>query len=235
MQAVILLGGLGTRLGALTKYIPKALIDIYGRPFLQYQLEWLASYGLNDVVFCVGHFADQIESFAGDGHRMGVRIRYSREEGALLGTAGALCHARHLLEDMFFVLNGDSYLPIDPRPPIESFARGRLTAMMLVLSNRDQYDKSNVVARDGRVVAYDRHRKSPSMEFIDYGMQLFKKEVLDLIPEDRFVDLDVVYRRLIAEDRLAAFEVNETFYEIGSIGGLARFKEYVASKGLARA
>src|SRR3989304_4168202 len=89
MQAVILAGGLGSRLRPLTDMKPKSLIPIKGRPFLEYQLELLKQHEIRDVVLCVGHLGNQIKDYFGDGERYGVWIRYSEEGEQLLGTAGA--------------------------------------------------------------------------------------------------------------------------------------------------
>ena len=115
MQCVILAGGLATRMRPLTETIPKALLPVAGRPFLDHQLEWLAGHGVSDVVLCVGYRADAIQAHAGDGARYGLHIRYVDEAERLRGTAGALRLAldEGALEESFLVTYGDSFLPID--------------------------------------------------------------------------------------------------------------------------
>lgn len=229
MQVVILAGGFGTRLRPLTNQLPKALADVHGKPFLQYQLSWLARYGLRDVVLCVGYLADRIQAFAKDGSPFGVHITYSYEPHKLLGTAGALKNAEAVLHKRFCVLNGDSYLPINPINAIQQFEQARLTAMMLTFRNRGRYDKSNVRVENGFITFYSRnlHRNTPPLDFIDYGMRLFTKEVLQLIPAACFCNLDFLYQKLIERNALAAYMVTQPFYEIGSVRGLTRFKQYV--------
>ncbi|MFC2067344.1 NDP-sugar synthase [Chloroflexota bacterium] len=112
MQTVILAGGLATRLGDLTKDNPKSMLKILGKPFMEYQLESLRAGGIEDIVICLGHLREQIESYFGDGREHGVNIRYSYEDN-LLGTAGALKKAEPLLGDIFFTMYGDSYLFLD--------------------------------------------------------------------------------------------------------------------------
>jgi NDP-sugar pyrophosphorylase family protein len=232
MQVVILAGGRGTRLRPLTNHLPKVLVEVYGKPFLQYQLGWLARYGLRDVVLCVGHLAENIEAFAKDGSAFGVHITYSREEDTLLGTAGALKKAQTLLDDSFCVLNGDSYLPINPLKAIEYFEQARFTAMMLTFKNLGRYDKSNVIVENGFVTFYSRDRYVDELEFIDYGMRIFRKEVLQSIPAGCFCDLDALYQELIEQKKLAAYLVGDPFYEVGSVEGLTRFKQYVEKAGV---
>lgn len=224
MQVVILAGGLGTRLLPLTNRIPKALLPVHGKPFLEYQLRWLAFYGLRNVVLCVGYLKDMVEAFAGDGSQFGVHIKYSTEEGDLLGTAGALKEAEGILDGSFCVLNGDSYLPINPLDSIWHFTDKGFAAMMLTFRNNNLYDRSNVEVENGFVTAYDRNR--PGLQFIDYGMRMFRKDVLQWIPSGCFCDLSSLYWKLIEESGLAAYMVSEPFYEIGSESGLARFQEY---------
>jgi N-acetyl-alpha-D-muramate 1-phosphate uridylyltransferase len=232
MQVVILAGGRGTRLRSLTNQLPKSLVKIHGLPFIQYQFNWLARYNLREVVLCVGHLADQIKSFAGDGRSFGIRIAYSVEEDRLLGTAGALKNAEMLLDEKFCVLNGDSYLPTSPLDPIRSFEQGKFAAMMLTFRNLGKYDHSNVSIQNGLVTTYNRNDPTCALEFIDYGMTAFKKEVLELIPPHDFVNLDSLYLRLIAQRDLAAYMIHEPFHEIGSVRGLARFTHYVERERL---
>ena len=227
MQVVILGGGLGTRLRPLTDRSPKSLVNVCGKPFLEYQLQWLASYGFQNLLLCVGHRAEQVEAFAGDGGRFGTRIVYSNEGDQLLGTAGALKKAEGLLEESFCVLNGDSYLPIDPLEPARYFREEGLDALMVTFRNRGEYDKSNTAVENGFVTAYSRQRRRPEMEHIDYGFRIFKKDVLRLIPPVGFCDLDLLYQELIQQKRLAAYPVTRPFYEVGGMDGLARFRRYL--------
>ncbi|MBI4596884.1 MAG: NTP transferase domain-containing protein [Candidatus Omnitrophica bacterium] len=234
MQVVILAGGLGTRLRPLTNRLPKVLVRVQGKPFLQYQLSWLARHGLRDVVLCVGHRAAQIQAFAKDGRAFGMRIAYAQEGRRLLGTAGALKHAAALLDERFCVLNGDSYLPINPMEPITYFLRRDLTALMVAFKNRGRYGRSNAKVRGGFVTLYTRQGRVPGLDTIDYGLRIFRKSVLRLIPSKTFCDMDTLYERLIARDALASYMVAEPFYEVGAPPGLARFERYVERTGLAR-
>ena len=227
MQVVILAGGLGTRLQPMTHRVPKVLVPVCGKPFLVYQFEWLTRHGLRDVVLSVGYRGDQIEAFVKDGRDFGVRVRYSRETEHLLGTAGALKLTEGMLDEEFCVLNGDSYLPVNPQDPIQYFREGRWPALLLAYRNRGRYDCSNTMVRNGRVTAYSRAPGSRGLEFIDYGLRIFKKEVLAAIPSGTFCDMDVLYQRLIADGQLGAYLVNTPFFEIGSVGGLARFSRHL--------
>ena len=106
--AVILAGGLGTRLRPLTEKIPKALVELAWRPFLKHQIELLKLNSIGDIVLSVGYLGETIEKRYGDGGMLGVRIRYSHDPPTLLGTGGAIKKALPLLPENFFVSYGDS-------------------------------------------------------------------------------------------------------------------------------
>src|SRR3954467_15235545 len=112
MQAVILVGGEGTRLRPLTSGIPKPVVPLVDRPFIAYMLEWLRAHGVADVIMSCGFLAEGVRSVLGDGARYGIRIRYV-EEPEPLGTGGALKHAEALLDERFLMLNGDVLSDLD--------------------------------------------------------------------------------------------------------------------------
>src|SRR5262249_29873597 len=137
-----------------------------------------------------------------------------------LGTAGALRKARPLLGQCFQVLYGDSYLPCDYLEIQRAFADSGRSGMMTVYHNRGQYDRSNVEYADGKIIAYDKKLPTERMHHIDYGLGVFCAAAFDALPDDRPCDLADVYRDLLAHQDLAAYEVAERFYEIGSFAGL---------------
>jgi NDP-sugar pyrophosphorylase family protein len=216
----LLAGGLATRLGTLTRDIPKSLVMVAGEPFLAHQLRLLAKQGIRDVVICCGYLGNQIEDFAGDGSRFGFRIRYSYDSNGLLGTGGALRHALPLLGTQFFVTYGDSYLLADPVHAWNAFHRSSQPAMMSVFRNEDRWDRSNVEMRAGAIRCYGKAERNPGMRHIDYGLSLMQANVLEHEQDGNRFDLAGVFERLASEGRLAAHEVHERFYEIGSPGGL---------------
>jgi len=226
MQVAILAGGLGTRLGALTIKQAKSMVRIEGRPFLEYQLDFLRRAGVADIVLCVGHLGEQIEDYFGDGKSFGVNIRYSLE-GRPLGTAGALKNAEHLLEDVFFVVYGDSYLLLDLSQVMAYFESQNKLALMTVYKNYGCYDKSNTAIEGNLVKRYSKKEKTEEMVYIDYGASIFRKKSLELIPEKQPYSLDDLFTGLVEQKQLLAFEVKERFYEIGSPQGFREFEQFV--------
>jgi NDP-sugar pyrophosphorylase family protein len=227
LPVAILAGGLGTRLRPLTENIPKSLVEIADKPFAVHQIELLRSHGITDMVFCVGHLGEKVRATLGDGSFFGVNLNYVFDGPILLGTGGALRKALPLLGKAFFVLYGDSYLDCDYVAIEHSFwASGKL-GLMTVFRNANQWDNSNVLFQEGRIQSYDKTHCTPDMEYIDYGLGVLQAKVFDAYIEDVPIDLVQIYQDLIAQDQLAAFEVNQRFYEIGSPSGLEETRQFL--------
>ena len=156
----------------------------------------------------------------------GVEVLYSYDGPALRGTAGALRNALPLLGERFFVLYGDSYLTCDYAAVERAFRESGKPALMTVFRNDGQWDRSNVEFDGARIRAYEKNAANPRMRHIDYGLGAFESRALtELAPAES--DLAAVYRELLRRDALAAYEVAERFYEIGSPGGVAELSEYL--------
>lgn len=227
MQIAILAGGLATRLRPLTEITPKSMVMIQGRPFLEYQLDFLRKNRVTSVVLCIGYLGEQIENYFGDGRKFGMNITYSYESKQLLGTAGALKKAEKLLEDPFFTMYGDSYLSLDFADALSYFRSQNKLALMSVYKNYDRYERSNTVIKGGLVKKFSKRKKTKDMVYIEYGANIFKKEALGLIPEGQPYSLEELFPELIRREELLAYEVRERFYQIGSSEGLEEFKRYV--------
>jgi NDP-sugar pyrophosphorylase family protein len=221
IPVAILAGGLATRLRPITEKIPKSLIPVAGKPFLAHQLELLYARGIRHAVLCVGYLGEMIRRDFGDGEKYGVKLDYSLDGEKLLGTGGAIKRALPLLGDKFFVLYGDSYLPVDYAPIADFFQRSGKLGCMTVYRNEGKYDTSNVVFAGGEIKVYDKKAKLPEMRHIDYGLSLFKRSAFDAFPAGQPFDLAEVMGKLVREKQLAGYEVRERFYEIGSPAGLA--------------
>ena len=184
IPVAILAGGLATRLRPITEKIPKSLVPVAGKPFLAHQLELLRSRGIRRAVLCIGHLGEMIQRDFGDGKNFGVQLDYSFDGPKLLGTGGAIKRALPKLGEEFFVLYGDSYLPLDYVLVAEFFHRSGKLGLMTVYRNEGKYDTSNVVFADGEIKIYDKKAKLPEMRHIDYGLSLFKASVFEKFPAD---------------------------------------------------
>lgn len=241
IPVAILAGGLATRLRPITEKIPKSLVPVAGKPFLAHQLKLLHSRGIRRAVLCIGYLGEMIQQDFGS-EAFGIKLDYSfdsprRSEAAaggpkLLGTGGAIKRALPLLGDEFFILYGDSYLPIDYAPIADFFHHGGKPGLMTVFRNHGKFDASNVVFADGEIKVYDKKNKLPDMQYIDYGLSLFKASVFDAYGADQPFDLAEVMGKLVHEKQLAGFEVSQRFYEIGSHAGLAELETLLQSNPL---
>lgn len=228
MQALILAGGLGKRLRPLTSAVPKPMMPVLGKPFLEYQLELLRSYGIIDVVLSIGYLGDYIKDYFGDGSKMGLRIDYSLEEKPM-GTAGGVKLASHLLDNEFFVAYGDSYLPIDYREVEDFFKASGKDGLLVAYDNKgkNSTEPPNVsVDGDMFVEKYKKGVKDKDLKLVEAGILAFKKEVLDLIPDGWPVSLEEeIFPVLISRRELVCFATSQSFYDIGAPDRLKRFEE----------
>jgi NDP-sugar pyrophosphorylase family protein len=229
IPVAILAGGLATRLRPITEKIPKSLVLIVGRPFLAHQLELLHARGIRRVVLCIGYLGEMIQRDFSD-KKFGIKLDYSFDGEKLLGTGGAIKRAMPLLGKEFFVLYGDSYLPIDYAPIVEFFHRSGKLGLMTVYRNEGKYDTSNVVFSGGEIKIYDKKNHSPEMRHIDYGLSLFKSSVFNAYSAGQIFDLAEVTGKLVREKQLTGYEVPERFYEMGSPAGLAELETLLQSK-----
>ena len=218
----LLAGGTATRLRPITETVPKSLVAVMGEPFLAHQMRLFHRMGFRKLVILTGHFGDQIVDFAGDGTAFGLDVRYVRDGEFARGTGGAVRNAIPVLGSTFFVCYGDLYLDIDVVPIFDAFVASGYPALMTVLHNHGQWDRSNVDF-DGKLVRA--HSKDPvagpGFEWIDFGLSIFDADVFSKFLKPDPVDLLELTRELARNQRLVGFEVSKRFYEIGTPAGLA--------------
>lgn len=229
-SVAILAGGLATRLRPATDKIPKALLTVAGEPFLVHQLRLLQSQGFRKIVLCVGYLGEMIEATIGDGKRLGLQIDYSFDGPVLLGTGGALNRALSRLGEQFLVVYGDSYMPIDYTDVVETFVRSDKPALMTVIENEGRWDASNVWFEAGEIRRYDKKKRTQEMRYIDYGISVLTSGLVAGFSNNAAFDLADLYSRLVSEKQVAAHEVKQRFYEIGSPSGLAELDALLRSK-----
>jgi N-acetyl-alpha-D-muramate 1-phosphate uridylyltransferase len=234
LQAVILAGGLATRLRPRTLTTPKFLLPVAGRPFGAWLLERLASCGYTRALLCIAHLGEQVRAAIGDGSDFGIEVRYADEGEQLLGTAGAIRRAASELAPEFLVTYGDSYLPFDYAGPLRMLAeRSDADGVMAVYKNEGRWDKSNTEVRldeSGElwVNRYEKGKDDPRLDHIDYGATALRRDVILRVPENVPWGLDQIQTELAARRRLRAYAAHARFFEIGSEEGLAELDRQLA-------
>lgn len=232
LPVIILAGGVATRLRPITETIPKALVEINGRPFLDYQMRLLAKNGVTRAVLSVAYRGEMIEEYLGDGSRYGIEVSYSYDGPVYLGTAGAIRKALPLLGDTFFTLYGDSYLTAPFAEVERAFVESGREALMTVYRNEGLFDTSNVEFSGGRILAYDKKARTAAMRHIDYGLGVFRARVFAGLAEGASCDLAALYQDALRRGELAAYEARERFYEIGTVAGIEDTSRFLAERGL---
>lgn len=215
VRVAVLCGGFGTRLGELTREVPKPMIPIGGRPYLERVLETFIERGLRDLVLLTGHLAEVIERHFEDGARFGANIVYSREREPL-GTGGALRDARPLLGDRFLLTYGDVLRRFDYGRFVQQH-RGNCLAVYPRISTGNSDVEAN------RVTRFD--KRAPELPYIDAGFSVMNSDTLDLLPKSGACSFEeIVFPALAARGELEAEIVDLEFFDIGTPDELARTK-----------
>lgn len=230
LPLAILAGGLATRLRPISEKIPKSLIEVAGKPFIFHQLEYLRGQGIKNVVICTGYLGHMIKKVVGNGATWDMKISYSDDGPDPLGTGGAIKHALPLLEESFFVLYGDSYLPINFASVQKTFITSNKIGLMTILKNQNHWDKSNVEFVGETIIEYNKLQLRPQMKYIDYGLCILHSSALIKYPNKQAFDLSLVYNRLSLSRELIGYEVFDRFYEIGSPQGILDAQNYLLQK-----
>lgn len=232
LQVAVLMGGMGSRLGQQTANTPKPLLPIKETPFFEYEFKLLLKSGFRKFVFLVGYHANMIEEYFGDGSKYGedIHILYSFDGEELLGTGGAVVRALPLLEDEFMLIYADSFMDIDYHEVVYRYFEGKergKNSLMTVMENRNRFDRSNVVFENGEILIYDKQDIILEMQYIDYGIEVFSKEIFKDFSPGVKLDLASVQTQLVKEGMCVGCEETHRFYEIGTPDSFAEFEDYV--------
>lgn len=230
-QAVVLVGGKGERLRPFTENIPKPMVEVCGKPFLEYLLFLLKDNGIRRLLFLAGYLGGKIKAHFGDGSKWGVKIDYSFEE-KFMGTGGALELARDKLESEFFLLFGDSYLPINYIKMADEYANSRKKAMLAIYDNKEDtgvpfnvtIDKSKKI-----ISVYNKGKGNlQGFTYCDAGVVAVNKEVINQIGDKMPISFEeTIYPELIAKGELGYYIAENRFYDIGTIERLKDFEKYI--------
>lgn len=215
-QAVILAGGRGTRLGAITESIPKPMVPFHGRPFLEYLIEFLRDQGMKKFLLLLGYLPETVREYFGDGRRLGVEIEYSVTP-VEDDTGTRLRKAIPKIEPTFLLAYCDNYCPVDVEAMWRRFSRGDAEAMVTVYANDDGYTRDNVVTDDdGFLSVYDKTRTAPGLKGVDIGFLMGRRSILDGLPEEDCSFEKTVYPQLIARHALLANVTRHRYYSVGT-------------------
>lgn len=234
MQAVILAGGLGTRLRPLTEQVPKPMVPINGKPYLEYQINYLKKFGITNILILTGYLGEQVVEYFGDGSKYKVNISYSKEE-IPLGTGGAIKLAEAQLEDEFLVIYGDSFLPINYRDLISFYHAHKKSS--LLIAYHDEAKKTPVpnnlaVSENFVVQKYEKNSTDPTLKYVESGVLILKKSLTELIPLDQKCSLEeTIFPQLIEKSNLVAYITKDPFYDIGTPDRLETITEYLSHHG----
>jgi mannose-1-phosphate guanylyltransferase len=232
MKAVILAGGLGTRLQPYTFFIPKPMLPLGNKPLLEYIIEWLKNAGYIDhIVICVSYLHRTIEDYFEDGTRFGVQIEYARSERPL-ATGGQLKTAERLLDDSFVCIYGDSVYEFNLRKMIRQHTESKafVTMALLPYSTRLKYGFIDINGQD-RVTAW---REKPEISgLINIGCYIMEPEFLKIIPKSGSFGMDDAVRKALEQKRtVKGFRIGTGFIDIGDKRSyLDAYKQYVSRLG----
>ena len=215
-QAVILVGGKGTRLGAITRAVPKPMLPIAGdRPFLDYLLEMIERHGYRDIVLLAGHLGEAVEAAYG-GRRIGKATVRVMREPVPLGTAGALTVAREALDPRFLLMNGDAFFDINLRALEQVSRRSGATATLALRTVADAARYGRVIEEAGKVKAFlEKDLTRPGPGVINGGIYVLKREILDLVRDLPCSLEQHVFPALVERGEIAGCEFNGYFLDIG--------------------
>ena len=217
MQAILLAGGLGTRLRSVVSDRPKPMALIEGRPFMEYVTRELVRSGMTDIIFAVGYKGTMVEEYFGDGERFGFHASYAYEE-TLLGTAGAIKNAgRFVTEERFFVLNADTFYQID-YTRLKRLQDSLDLDMALVLREVPDVSRYGQAILDGKgfLTAFNEKTEETRMGTINGGIYLMRRSLMDTIPEGKVsLENDMIPKWLTEGKGLGGFVNDGYFIDIG--------------------
>jgi D-glycero-alpha-D-manno-heptose-7-phosphate kinase len=226
MKALILAGGFGTRLKSIAQDIPKPMVQIAGKPFLEHQIIFLKENGVTDIILAVHNMADKIKSYFKDGKNFGVRITYSEEETSL-GTAGAIKKAQKYIDNSFIVLNGDSYSQVNLKELVE-FHKSKMSNSTMTLTRvSDQSHYGNVILNEDKITSFS--EKSQGQEgLVNSGVYIFEPKIFDYIPSEKNISLETeIFPKLAMEGELWGYFFKGYFMDIGRPETHDKFKRDV--------
>lgn len=230
ITTVILAGGLGTRLRSAVSSRPKVMAQVRGKPFLTYLLDQLTMAGALEVVLCTGYMADRIEKILGDRYKS-LHLIYSREEEPL-GTGGAIRQAvKYFASDPVLIMNGDSFINADPIVFLRWFFETERDASLLLAKVPDTSRFGRVTTGEGGlIVGFEEKGTHCGPGWINAGMYILKKKLLDSIPTGKPFSLERELFPRLAEKRLYGYQSEGEFIDIGTPDSYAKAGKFFSEQ-----
>ena len=228
MQAILLAGGLGTRLRSVVSDRPKPMALIQGRPFMEYVIKELAGQAIDHIIFAVGYKGSVVEEYFGDGSAFGVRASYAYED-TLLGTAGAIKNAaRHMIDQEVFVLNADTFYRLDYCRLTRQKKEMALDMALVLREVEDISRYGQAVLTHGRLTGFNEKTDSQARGTINGGVYLLSRDLIDTIPEGKVsLEQEMIPKWLSEGRKLGGFVNDGYFIDIGIPQDYYRFMEDV--------
>ena len=229
-QAVIFAGGLGERLKPFTETNPKPMYRFNDKPFLEYLIEQIKGFGIEDIIILLGYLPEKVTEYFGDGSKWGVNIRYVITP-VEYDTQFRLKEAADLLEDDFLMMYCDNLCPVNFSSLVEEYYENGAWIQVTAYSNEDNYTKDNMrIGEDGLVELYDKKRKSENLKGVDIGYAIVSKKVLSLMSDQNENFEAVVYPKLVEDKKLFATVTRHRYYSIGSFERIDLTKQYLSGQ-----
>lgn len=225
-QAVILAGGLGTRLRPLTLSTPKPMVLIHNRPFLEYIINLLKKNGITEVIILAGYLHEKIQEYFKDGKEFGISIEYSLSP-VEAATGTRLKNAKQLFDKNFLLLYGDNYWPLHLPTLIDFYQKMKTKASVVAYHNSKDMTQHNMyIDRDGFVNIYDKTRIVKTLNGLDIGFFLLEKSILKNLPKRNFSFEEVIIPRLVQEKELAGFITQDQYYALSNPSRISIIEDY---------
>jgi len=229
-QAVILAGGIGTRLRPLTYKIPKPMIKFNNKPFLEYLINLLKENGIEEVILLLGYLPEKIKEYFGDGTNFGINIKYSIGDVSF-ETGKRIKNTEDLLDENFLLMYCDNYWPLDLKKLTKYYEKKNVLASITIYTNKDNFTKNNIKVDDkGYVTLYDRERKEKDLSGVEIGFYIINKKVLDIIPNTNLCFEKDIIPQLIHKRQLAGYLTDHRYYSIGKIERLPITEKFLKPK-----
>ena len=229
-QAVILAGGVGTRLRPLTYTTPKPMVLVNNRPYLEYLIELLKLNGISEIVLLLGYLYEKIVDHFSDGSDFGISIKYSIGDVSF-ETGKRIKDAENLIQEHFLLMYCDNYWPLDLERLMEFHNRNQTAATVTVYTNKDGITRNNIyVDERGYVVKYDKSRTDKNLNGVEIGFFIIDKEVMGLMPGNNFSFEKEILPQLIEKRQLSGYLTDHRYYSIGSLERISKTERFLQPK-----